>query len=122
MKNKLSKNEIKIMDYILSNDISIITSQQIYEYFNESEKHWKKSSIYATLRKLQNRNFMESQKEGRNICYIPKISKKEFDNLCSSQLPGSVNGAPFIYCSITDDLLSGEDIKRIKEIIAKIPD
>lgn len=122
MKNKLSKNEIKIMDYILSNDISIITSQKIYDYFGGSEKHWKKTSIYATLRKLQDRNFIESRKEGRNICYIPKISKKEFDNLCSSQLPGSVNGAPFIYCSITDDLLSGEDIKRIKEIIAKIPD
>lgn len=122
MKNKLSKNEIKIMDYILSNDISLIISQQIYDYFGGSEKHWKKSSIYATLRKLQDRNLVESRKEGRYICYIPKISREEFDDLCSSQLPGSVNDAPFIYCSITDDLLSDEDIKRIQEIIAKIPD
>ena len=76
LNKKLSDSEFEIMKIVWNNAIPI-TSSTIFKIINPVTD-WKMSTINTLLKRLENKGFIKSKKEGKEREYYPVVKGDEY--------------------------------------------
>lgn len=73
---RLPDSELQVMKIIWNNETPIGTGK-ITDILSE-EKHWSRSTIQVLLSRLEERRFIQCQKQGRLKYYIPLVKEEDY--------------------------------------------
>lgn len=118
--DRLPDAELSIMKVIWKEKAPVGTGR-IIELISE-EKNWSRSTIQVLLSRLEERGFLECQKEGRLKYYLPLVKeetycKKETKNFLENFYNNSYKN--LIASLVQDKAMSEKDVEEIIEIIKK---
>lgn len=73
---KLPNSEFEIMKIIWKKEIPI-TSNVIMQALND-EKTWKAPTVISFMKRLVNKGFLKTEKNGKERIYFPLVTKEEY--------------------------------------------
>ncbi|GAA0106755.1 BlaI/MecI/CopY family transcriptional regulator [Paraclostridium sordellii] len=116
---KLPKTEHQVMKYIWEQNRSSVASKDIANYMAK-EYFWLKGTTGKVLSRLVEKNFLKSEKDGRNIIYTVLVDKDEYIKFETKEFFNFVHNSSL--SSIVSTLgesnsLDDEDIKELEKWI-----
>lgn len=117
--NDISACERLVMK-IIWDSTEDLALQQIMDRVNlENGKNWKPQTVSTFLARLVKKNYLTVYRKGRYSYYQPAVSKEDFWKATmqeNANFFAKGDMAEFA-CCLCDDMLSAEDIKRLKSRI-----
>ncbi|KRU26795.1 penicillinase repressor [Clostridium sporogenes] len=116
---KLPKTEHQVMKYIWEQETDKIASKDVVNYMAEKFK-WLKGTTGKVLSRLVDKEFLKSEKEGRNTMYTVLVEKDEYVKYETKEFFSFVHNKSLTSIVSTlgecDDICD-EDIKDLEEWI-----
>ena len=116
----IGQGELEVLQFI--HDHHPATVRQVADHFAEKKGHVR-TTILNVMERLRKKRFLVRRKVGGSYQYSPKERKADFFNsivrdFVERALGGSVS--PFMAYLVREALLSREDIKELKRIVAEL--
>jgi len=116
----IGKGELEVLQYI--HDHHPATVRQVADHFAESKGHVR-TTVLNVMERLRRKGFLTRKKSGGAYHYSPKERKADFfhsmvDQFVQRALGGSVS--PFVAYLVREAMLSNEDIKELKRLVAEL--
>ena len=116
---KIPRTELQVMKYIWSQKEQLVASVDITKFMSETY-NWSKGTTSKTLLRLVEKDFLKSQKEGRNTFYTKLITSEEYlkfetQDFFSFMHNSSLSSMISSLDASTD--ISEEDIKALEDLI-----
>ncbi|HBG8548038.1 TPA: BlaI/MecI/CopY family transcriptional regulator [Clostridioides difficile] len=122
--SKLPEAELKVMRYIWESD-KILTSREITEAM-EQKYEWKDTTTFTVLKRLQRREFLETEKIDKRTHYNVLVKEKQYQrfetrefikNIHKNSISSLMSALHGEDDEIDEDTLDSleEDFKQIKE-------
>ena len=73
---KLPDTEFEIMKVVWANEPPITTNMVMEQLGNE--KGWKAPTVISLMKRMVNRGFLETEKDGKERIYFPLVSKEDY--------------------------------------------
>ena len=73
---KLPDTEFEIMNVVWANEPPITTNMVMEQLGNE--KGWKAPTVISLMKRMVNRGFLETEKDGKERIYFPLVSKEDY--------------------------------------------
>jgi BlaI family penicillinase repressor len=73
---KLPDTEFEIMNVVWANEPPITTNMVMEQLGNE--KGWKAPTVISLMKRMVNRGFLETEKDGKERIYFPRVSKEDY--------------------------------------------
>lgn len=117
---RLPDTEFTVMKAIWHCD-SPVTTASISQHLS-SDISWKPQTLLTILARLTEKGFLSSIRRGRERCYSPLISEKEYlkietGNFLERYSGNSIGNLVKALCS--DDNLSDKDLKELRDLLAQ---
>lgn len=116
---KLPKTEHQVMKYIWDQNKSSVASKEIVNYM--AKKHfWLKGTTGKVLSRLAEKEFLKSEKDGRNTIYTVLVDKEDYIKFETKEFFSFVhdNSLSSIVSALGEcDSIDDEDIKELEEWI-----
>ncbi|MGL5753734.1 MAG: BlaI/MecI/CopY family transcriptional regulator [Paraclostridium sp.] len=116
---KIPKTEHQVMKFIWSQKSSKVSSKEIGDYMLK-ECCWIKPTTAKVLSRLVEKDFLKSEKEGRNITYTVLVEEHEYVKFETNEFFDFVHNKSLksIVSTLGEgDSISDEDIKELEEWI-----
>ncbi|MBO3444315.1 BlaI/MecI/CopY family transcriptional regulator [Clostridium sp. CCUG 7971] len=116
---KIPKTEYQVMKFIWSQKSSKVSSKEIGDYMLE-KFNWIKPTTAKVLSRLVEKDFLQHEKEGRNITYTVLVKENEYVKFETEEFFDFVHNKSLtsIVSTLGDgDSISDEDIKELEEWI-----
>jgi len=119
VQKSLSRRERQIMDIIY--EMKESTAQQVLDRLPSPPSY---SAVRALLRVLENKGHLTHRQEGPRYIYVPLLSKDKarrtaLRHLKKTFFDNSTEDVVAALLDISEDDLSGEDFKRLVDLIEK---
>ncbi|MBZ9607284.1 BlaI/MecI/CopY family transcriptional regulator [Clostridium estertheticum] len=116
---KLPKTEHQAMKYIWAQNTTKVASKDVADYMAKTF-FWLKPTTGKVLSRLVDKNFLKSEKDGRNTIYTVLISSKEYIKFETKEFFSFVHNKSLTSIVSTlgeSDDISEEDIKELEKWI-----
>ncbi|MEG0237611.1 BlaI/MecI/CopY family transcriptional regulator [Cetobacterium sp.] len=116
---KIPRTELQVMKYIWAQKESIVASVDITKFMNETY-NWTKGATSKTLMRLVEKEFLKSEKEGRNTLYHQLINSEEYLKFETQDFFSFMHGnslSSMISALDVSTDISEEDIKALEALI-----
>lgn len=120
--NDISACERLVMK-IIWDSTEDLALQEVMERVNEENgKSWKPQTVSTFLTRLVKKGFLSLYRKGRYCYYQPLVSKEDFWKATMQEnarffTKGDMGA---LACCLCDDILSGEDIERLRKKINEL--
>lgn len=113
---KIPRTELQVMKYIWDKEELKVASVDITKFMNENY-NWSKGTTSKTLIRLVEKEFLKSEKEGRQTFYYPLINSEDYLKFETQDFFSFIhNNSLSSMISALDDSneISEEDIKALE--------
>lgn len=120
--NDISACERLVMKIIWDSTEDLALQEVMNKVNAENGKDWKPQTVSTFLARLVKKGFLNSYRKGRYTYYQPRVSKSEFwkATMQENAYFFAQGDAAAMACQLCDDVLTEEDIKRLKEKIDEL--
>ncbi|MEG1311980.1 MAG: BlaI/MecI/CopY family transcriptional regulator [Peptostreptococcaceae bacterium] len=116
---KLPKTEHQVMKYIWNQKTNLVASKEIVNYMAK-EYLWLKGTTTKVLSRLIDKEFLKSEKDGRNTVYTVLVDKEDYIKFETKEFFSFVhnNSLSSIVSALGEsDSLDEDDIKELEKWI-----
>jgi predicted transcriptional regulator len=103
---KLPDAEFDIMKVVWANDPPITTSEIMSQLGNEKE--WKIQTVVSFMHRLVERNFLRSEKHGKERSYYPLVNKEAYLKFETGNFIRHFHDSSFLH--LVNTLYDGEEL------------
>lgn len=120
--NGISTCERMVMKVIWDSEEDLALRDIMNGVNEENGKDWKPQTVSTFLSRLVNKNFVSPYRKGRYSYYQPIVSKAEFWKATMEENARffAKGDMAAMACQLCDDMLSEEDLKRLKKKIDEL--
>lgn len=113
----------KLVMKIIWDSTEDLALQEVMDRVNEENgKQWKPQTVSTFLARLVRKGFLTSYRKGRYSYYVPSVSKDEFWKKTMEENARFFTKGDMgdLACALCDEMLSDEDIDRLKKKINEL--
>lgn len=120
--NDISVCERMVMKVIWDSPEELALQEIMTRVNAENHKEWKPQTVSTFLTRLVRKGFLTLYRKGRYCFYQPLVSKHEYWVATMKENVQFFSGGDMgaLACAICDDLLSKEELLRVKETVDKL--
>lgn len=120
--NGISACERLVMKVIWDSEEELALQEIMDKVNEENGKEWKPQTVSTFLSRLVRKNFLTSYRKGRYSYYQPLVSKVDYWKATMQENARffAQGDMAAMACQLCDDMLSKEDIKRLKKKIDEL--
>ena len=120
--NDISACERLVMKIIWDSTEDLALQEVMDRVNEENGKQWKPQTVSTFLARLVRKGFLTSYRKGRYSYYVPSVSKEEFWKKTMEENARFFTKGDMgdLACALCDEMLSDEDIDRLKKKINEL--
>ncbi|MGO0881677.1 BlaI/MecI/CopY family transcriptional regulator [Clostridioides difficile] len=122
--SKLPEAELKVMRYIWESD-RILTSREIVEAM-EQKYEWKDTTTFTVLKRLQRREFLETEKIDKHTHYNVLVKEKQYQRFETREFIKNIhkNSVKSLISALhrDDEELDDEKLDKLEEEFRNLKD
>ncbi|UWD48733.1 BlaI/MecI/CopY family transcriptional regulator [Clostridioides difficile] len=122
--SKLPEAELKVMRYIWESD-RILTSREIVEAM-EQKYEWKDTTTFTVLKRLQRREFLETEKIDKHTHYNVLVKEKQYQRFETREFIKNIhkNSVKSLISALhrDDEELDDEKLNKLEEDFRNLKD
>ena len=120
--NDISACEKLVMKVIWDSPEELALQEIMTRVNTDNHKEWKPQTVSTFLTRLVRKGFLTLYRKGRYCFYQPLVSKHEFWGATMKENAQYFTGNDMasLTCAICRDLLSKEDLRKVKETVDEL--